>query len=191
MAEAYRCTRLVEFNDTDMAGIAHFTAFFRWMEEAETAFLRSRGMTVLGEWQGQKVSLPRVAVSCEFSRAVSFGDEMTIVVTVEKVGRTSLMYAFQDASNTNAGVGNQTLPEAGYNTETREDDLIFHDDYIASSSTLNQASIVLERSYDPISDVQEGPQIRVNGNYVGGSAQNDQVRTEYNLRGGEMVTWTS
>jgi YbgC/YbaW family acyl-CoA thioester hydrolase len=94
MAEAFRCTRQVEFNDTDMAGIAHFTAFFRWMEEAETTFLRSRGMTVLGDWQGQKVSLPRVAVSCDFARAVSFGDEMTIVVTVEKIGRTSLTYAF-------------------------------------------------------------------------------------------------
>ena len=102
----------------------------------------------------------------------------------------SVMYAFQDATNTNSGVGNQTLPEAGYDTETREDDLIFHDDYIASASTLNQASLVLERSYDPISDVQEGPQIEVNGNYIGGSAQNDQVRTEYNLRANEMVTWT-
>ena len=41
MPEAFRCTRQVEFNDTDMAGIAHFTAFFRWMEEAETAFLHA------------------------------------------------------------------------------------------------------------------------------------------------------
>jgi hypothetical protein len=103
----------------------------------------------------------------------------------------SVMYAFQDATNRNEGVGNQTLPEAGYNTETREDDLIFHDDYILSPSKLNQASIVLERSYDPVSDVQEGPQIRVNGNYTGGSAQADQVNTEYNLRANEMVTWTT
>jgi hypothetical protein len=103
----------------------------------------------------------------------------------------SVMYAFQDAANQNVGVGNQTLPEAGYNTETREDDLIFHDDYIMSASKLNQASIVLERSYDPVSDVQEGPQIRVNGNYTGGSAQADQVNTEYNLRANEMVTWTT
>jgi YbgC/YbaW family acyl-CoA thioester hydrolase len=94
MAEAFRCTRLVEFNDTDMAGIAHFTAFFRWMEEAETAFLRSLGLTVLGEWQGEKISLPRVSVSCDFTRPVRFGDEVTIAVTVEKLGRTSLSYTF-------------------------------------------------------------------------------------------------
>jgi hypothetical protein len=100
------------------------------------------------------------------------------------------MYSFQDATNRNSGIGNQTLPEAGYNTETREDDLVFHDDYILSASKLNQASLVLERSSDPISDVVEGPQIRVNGDYTGGSAQDDQERTEYNMRMNDMVTWT-
>jgi hypothetical protein len=102
----------------------------------------------------------------------------------------SVMYAFQDATDRSQGVGNQTLPEAGYNTETREDDLIFHDDYIASSSILNQASIVLERSYDPISNVTDAPKVSVQGNFTGGSAQNEQVRTEYNLRANEMVSWT-
>jgi YbgC/YbaW family acyl-CoA thioester hydrolase len=94
MAKVFRCTRQVEFNDTDMAGIAHFTAFFRWMEEAETAFLRSLGLTVLGEWQGEKVSLPRVAASCDYSSPARFGDELTIQVTVEKIGRSSLTYQF-------------------------------------------------------------------------------------------------
>jgi len=101
-----------------------------------------------------------------------------------------LMYSFQDATNRNEGIGNQTLPEAGYNTETREDDLVAHDDKVISATTLNQASLVLERSYDPISDVEEAPRVIVNGNSTGGSAQDDQVSTEYNLRANEMVTWT-
>ncbi len=94
MAEAYRCTRVVEFVDTDMAGIAHFTAFFRWMESAETAFLRSRGMSVSGEWQGLQVSLPRVGASCDFVKPVRFGDEVNVALSVEKVGRSSVTYAF-------------------------------------------------------------------------------------------------
>ncbi|HEX3437782.1 MAG TPA: carboxypeptidase regulatory-like domain-containing protein [Pseudacidobacterium sp.] len=102
----------------------------------------------------------------------------------------SLMYSFQDATNRNQGVSNQTLPEAGYNTETREDDVIFHDDYIVSPAILNQASIVLERSYDPISNVTDQPKISVPGNFTGGSAQDEQVRTEYNLRASELVSWT-
>lgn len=102
----------------------------------------------------------------------------------------SVMYAYQDTSNRNEGVGNQTLPEAGYNAEGREDNLVVHDNYIFSPSALNEAALVLERQWDPISDSQEGPKIVVNGNYVGGSAQNDQLATEYNLRLMEMVTWT-
>lgn len=100
------------------------------------------------------------------------------------------MYAFQDSTNQNEGVGNQTLPEAGYNAEYREDDLTLHDDYAASASTLNQASLVLERTNNPLTDVQEGPRIVVNGDYTGGSAQNDQESSEYNLRANDMVTWT-
>jgi hypothetical protein len=102
----------------------------------------------------------------------------------------SVMYAFQDSTNRNQGVGNQTLAEAAYNTESREDDIIFHDDYIVSPSILNQASIVLEHSYDPISNAQNQPKINVQGDFVGGSAQNEQVQTEYNLRANEMVSWT-
>lgn len=100
------------------------------------------------------------------------------------------MYAFQNSSNTNEGVGNQTLPEAGYNAQYREDDVILHDDDAVSASTLNQASLVLERTWNPLTDAEEGPRVVVNGNYVGGSAQNDQLTTEYNLRANEMVTWT-
>lgn len=102
----------------------------------------------------------------------------------------SLMYAYQDTSNRYEGVGNQTLPEAGYNTEGREDDLVLHHNYILSARALNEASIMMERHWDPISDVQEGPRIVVNGNYVGGSAQNDQLATEYVLRAQDMMTWT-
>lgn len=102
----------------------------------------------------------------------------------------SLMYAYQDTSNRYEGVGNQTLPEAGYNTEGREDDLVLHHNYILSARALNEASIVMERHWAPVSDVQEGPKIVVNGNYVGGSAQNDQLSTEYVLRAQDLMTWT-
>ena len=43
MAEPFRTTRLVEFHDTDMAGIMHFASFFHYMESAEHEFIRSLG----------------------------------------------------------------------------------------------------------------------------------------------------
>ena len=40
MPYEFKLTRQVEFSETDMAGIAHFTNFFRFMEAAEHAFFR-------------------------------------------------------------------------------------------------------------------------------------------------------
>ena len=47
MPYEFQLSRRVEFSDTDMAGIMHFSNFFRFMEAAETAFLRSLGLSVV------------------------------------------------------------------------------------------------------------------------------------------------
>jgi acyl-CoA thioester hydrolase len=39
----FRITRRVEFSETDMAGIVHFSNFFRYMETAEHAFFPVTG----------------------------------------------------------------------------------------------------------------------------------------------------
>jgi YbgC/YbaW family acyl-CoA thioester hydrolase len=95
MADPFRVTRLVEFGDTDMAGIAHFSAFFRYMESAEHAYLRSLGLSVAMEWEGERVGFPRVSASCDYLKPVRFEDVLTVTVAVEKLGRTSVTYAFE------------------------------------------------------------------------------------------------
>ena len=94
MAETFRTRRRVEFADTDMAGIAHFANFFRWMEAAEVEFLRSRGLSVAMGWEGQKIGFPRVAASCDYLRPVRFEDVLEVAVSLERVGGKSLTYAF-------------------------------------------------------------------------------------------------
>jgi YbgC/YbaW family acyl-CoA thioester hydrolase len=94
---AFRTTRIVEFGDTDMAGIVHFANFFRFMEAAEHAFLRSLGLSVVMEIDGVKYSLPRVSAACDFLRPVRYGEELTIEVTVVKLGRSSVHYGFDFA----------------------------------------------------------------------------------------------
>jgi YbgC/YbaW family acyl-CoA thioester hydrolase len=90
----FRTQRIVEFGDTDMAGIVHFANFFRFMEAAEHAFLRSRGLSVLTEWEGEPISFPRVAASCDYLRPARFGDELEITVAIKNLGRSSLTYSF-------------------------------------------------------------------------------------------------
>ena len=96
MSEPFSVTRRVEFGDTDMAGIVHFSNFFRYMESAETAYLRARGLSVA--WRdadGLRYGFPRVSVSCDYARPARFEDVLTVEVHLEKLGRTSVAYRFE------------------------------------------------------------------------------------------------
>lgn len=90
----FRTTRRIEFGDTDMAGIVHFANFFRFMESAECAFLRSRGLSVKMEWEGQTIGFPRVSATCDYVQPARFEDLLDVEVSIDRVGRKSVAYAF-------------------------------------------------------------------------------------------------
>ena len=91
---AFRHRRIVEFADTDMAGIVHFATFFRYMEAAEHAYLRGSGLGVFTQIDGHTVTIPRVSARCDYLRPARFTDVLEVEVAVAKVGRTSIEYAF-------------------------------------------------------------------------------------------------
>lgn len=90
----FRVSRRIEFVDTDMIGIVHFSNFFRFMEMAECAFLRELGLGVMLEWEGQELGLPRVAASCEYASPARFQDVLDIDVSVARIGTKSITYRF-------------------------------------------------------------------------------------------------
>jgi acyl-CoA thioester hydrolase len=92
MAEVFKIQRRVEFHETDVAGIVHFVSFFKYMEEAEHAFLRSLGVSVLTPTDDGKISFPRVSTSCEFINTVTFEDVMDIEVRIARLGAKSVRY---------------------------------------------------------------------------------------------------
>jgi acyl-CoA thioester hydrolase len=94
MVSEFRTTRCVEFPDTDMAGIVHFSQFFVFMEAAEHAFLRSVGTSVFTEWNGDRIGWPRVSASCEYLSPARFEDELDIHLKVVRKGEKSMTYAF-------------------------------------------------------------------------------------------------
>jgi YbgC/YbaW family acyl-CoA thioester hydrolase len=91
MAFEFHYRRFVAWQDTDAAGIIHFTNYFRYMEEAETQFQLSLGSEFL-EAVRQGIYCLRVAVSCDFLKPVTFGDEIDIHLWVRKKGRSSIGY---------------------------------------------------------------------------------------------------
>jgi YbgC/YbaW family acyl-CoA thioester hydrolase len=95
MSESFQNHCRVEWHDTDAAGIAHFTSFFRYMEETEHAFLRSLGFSVLMQSDAGRFSWPRVSVGCEFTSAVKFDDVVDVDLTIVRLGEKSVGYRFR------------------------------------------------------------------------------------------------
>ena len=95
MTASFAVQRRVEFRDTDAAGIAHFTAFFGYMEEAEHALLRACGSSVVVREADHTISWPRVSANCDFSGSAQFEEEVTVEVMVERLGEKSVTYGFR------------------------------------------------------------------------------------------------
>ncbi len=87
--------RKVEFSDTDMAGIVHFSRLIVFMENAEHAFLESIGASAAMRCDGREIGWPRVAVACEFVSPARFNEVVDIHVRVLRKGRTSITYGFE------------------------------------------------------------------------------------------------
>jgi len=85
-----RIKRRVQFYETDVAGIVHFSWFFRYMEEAEHALWREAGLSIHAP--ASEIGWPRVAASCEFHRALRFEDEFEIAITVAEMTRRTIAY---------------------------------------------------------------------------------------------------
>ena len=95
MACEYRMMHRVEFTDTDMAGIIHFSAFFRYMEVTEHAFFRSLGLSIQTRDGNRALGWPRVRVECEFSSPLRFEDEVEVHLRVREKRSKSLTYDFR------------------------------------------------------------------------------------------------
>src|SRR5213594_652989 len=95
MAYEFKVTRRVEFSDTDMVGIVHYSNFFRYMESAEHAFFRSLGFSVLLNQFELPLGLPRVHAECDYKHPLRFEDEVEIHLLVSEKRSKSLSYQFR------------------------------------------------------------------------------------------------
>lgn len=94
MPSQFHTQRLVEWADTDKAGIVHFARFFVFMEETEHAFWRSLGLSVHMARDDDTISWPRLVAECEYFRPVTFEDTLDIQLQIEKQGGKSLSFLF-------------------------------------------------------------------------------------------------
>ena len=90
MTHRFTYRRRVEFADTDVAGIMHFSNFFKFMEVTEHAFYRSMGFSVHPftkhrENTEPQVGWPRVHASADFRLPLEFEEEVEIELLIEEI----------------------------------------------------------------------------------------------------------
>jgi YbgC/YbaW family acyl-CoA thioester hydrolase len=95
MTSELKVVRRVEFSETDMAGIVHYSNFFRYMETAEHAFFRSLGFSVVTRQTDPPVGWPRVHADCDYFQPLRFEDEIEIHLLVTEKRSKSLSYQFR------------------------------------------------------------------------------------------------
>jgi acyl-CoA thioester hydrolase len=92
MPREYIHRRRVEFHETDLAGIVHFSNFFRYMEAAESEFLRHLGLSIHEASETGTVGWPRGEVSCRFTAPLRFGDEFEVHLSVARISARTITY---------------------------------------------------------------------------------------------------
>jgi acyl-CoA thioester hydrolase len=86
----FHLRRRVQFYETDVAGIVHFSWFFRYMEEAEHALWREAGLSI--HPPDSDLGWPRVAASFDFERALRFEDEIDVHLRIAEMSRKTIRY---------------------------------------------------------------------------------------------------
>jgi YbgC/YbaW family acyl-CoA thioester hydrolase len=87
----YRYRRRVQFADTDLAGVVHFSWIVKYMEEAEHALWREAGLTISPA--DGIVGYPRVSLSVDFQAPLHFEEEFEVHVRIEAISRRTIKYA--------------------------------------------------------------------------------------------------
>ena len=95
MPYEFKVQRRVEFSETDMAGIMHYSNFFRFMETAEHAFYRSLGHSVVMKDVDPPLGWPRVRAECDYFKPLKFEDLVEVHMLVKEKKGKALTHVFR------------------------------------------------------------------------------------------------
>ena len=87
----HRLTRRVQFHETDLAGVVHFSRYFLYMEEAEHALWRAAGLSI--HPKHAEIGWPRVHASFDYHRALRFEDEFEVRIRIVAIDEGTIRYS--------------------------------------------------------------------------------------------------
>ena len=86
--------KIVEFSETDLAGIVHFSNFAKYMELAEHEFFRQIGSSVVlpRDEEGNHYGWPRKSFSVDCLYPLRFEDEIEVRMNLKSLRAAKLTY---------------------------------------------------------------------------------------------------
>jgi 4-hydroxybenzoyl-CoA thioesterase len=94
---AFRFTMPVRFADVDHAGIVYYPLFFHYFHQAFEEIFRVRmgAAGYLALLDDQRIGLPAVHAEADFRHPLKFGDEVTVEVSLDRMGARSLTLRYR------------------------------------------------------------------------------------------------
>jgi acyl-CoA thioester hydrolase len=91
MSVTFTYRRRVQFAETDLAGIVHFSVMFLYMEEAEHAMWRAAGSSIADP--ASDFAWPRLSASLEFRNPLRFEEEFDVQLRISALKTRIIEYA--------------------------------------------------------------------------------------------------
>jgi acyl-CoA thioester hydrolase len=92
---SFKCKFRVRWVDTDVAGVMHYTNFFRYFEACEQEFYRSLSATHALLREKYRIMLPRIEAHCTYKVACKYDDAIEVVMKISEVTEKTVTYSFQ------------------------------------------------------------------------------------------------
>ena len=95
MQDSITIKRQVDFSETDMAGIVHFSNYLRWVEAAESAFFQALEVPLISSSPENVMGWPRVRVQCDYKAPVMFQDQVEVFLFIRAIKVQAIEYGFK------------------------------------------------------------------------------------------------
>ena len=99
---SYRSTAY--WNETDAAGIVHFSNYFRYCERAEEEFFKNLTGGFPGILARYGITVPRVKALCEYRHPIYPHDDFRVDIVDVELGNRSIKYKFEIFNESRGGV---------------------------------------------------------------------------------------
>jgi acyl-CoA thioester hydrolase len=85
----------VRYKDTDQMGVAYYSNYLVWFEEARTEFFRDTGMAYSTIEKEDKLFLPVVEAYCRYKAPLKYDDLFTVITKLDEIGKKRIVFSYE------------------------------------------------------------------------------------------------